>query len=47
MKILKSFDVQKISKAINFSAVDKTDVEKSVGNLNSSKVETFKNIPTN
>ena len=43
--------VKKISEAatitstFHFSSVDKADVEKSIGNLNSSKVGTSKNIP--
>ena len=35
-----------ITSVFHFSGVDKADVEKSLGNLNSSKVGTFKNIPT-
>ena len=35
-----------ITVTFHFSCVDKTDLEKSIGNLNSSKVGTFKNIPT-
>ena len=44
--------VKKVSKAVTtkstfyYLGVDKADVEKSVGNLNSSKVGNFKNIPT-
>ena len=44
--------VKKISKTVtitstfHFSGIDKADVGKSIGNLNSSKVETFKNFPT-
>ena len=34
-----------IAITFHFSCVDKIDLEKSVGNLNSSKVGTFKNIP--
>ena len=29
-----------------FSGVNKADIEKSIGNLNSAEAETFKNIPT-
>ena len=43
--------VKKISETItstfHFSDFDKADIEKSFGNLNSSKVGTFKNIPRN
>ena len=35
-----------ITSTFHFSDVDKADVEKSIGNLNSSKVGTFKNILT-
>ena len=35
-----------ITSNFHFSGVDKADVEKSIGNLISSKVGTFKNIPT-
>ena len=44
--------VKKISKTViitstfHFSGVDKADLERSIDNLNSSKVETFKSIPT-
>ena len=34
-----------ITSTFHFSEVDKADVEKSIGNLNSSKVGTFENIP--
>ena len=34
-----------IAITFHFSCVDKIDLQKSVGNLNSSKVGTFKNIP--
>ena len=40
-------DTVTITSIFHFSRVDKTDVEKSIGNLNSSKVGTFKSIPTN
>ena len=38
--------MKKITKTVtfHFSGVDKTDVEKSIGNLNYSKVGTFKSI---
>ena len=35
-----------ITSTFHFSGVDKADVEKSIGNLNFSKVGTFKKIPT-
>ena len=35
-----------IVSTFHFLGVDKADVEKSFGNLNSSKVETFISIPT-
>ena len=35
-----------VASTFHFSGVDKVDVEKSIGNLNSSKARTFKNIPT-
>ena len=35
-----------ITSTFKFSGLDEAGVEKSIGNLNSSKVETFKNIPT-
>ena len=35
-----------ITSTFHFSGNDKADVEKSIGNLNSSKVRTFKNIQT-
>ena len=35
-----------ITSTFHFSGIDKGEVEKSIGNLNSSKVGTFKNIPT-
>ena len=44
--------VKKICKTItitstcHFSGIDKAEVEKSIDNLSSSKVATFKNIPT-
>ena len=36
-----------IASTFHFSDFDKADIEKSFGNLNSSKVGTFKNIPRN
>lgn len=35
-----------ITSTFHFSGVDKTDVEKAISNLNSSRKETFKNILT-
>ena len=35
-----------VTSTFHFSDVDKIDVEKLIGNLNFSKVGTFKNIPT-
>ena len=35
-----------ITPTFHFSVVDKAYVEKSIGNLNSSKIGNFKNIPT-
>ena len=35
-----------VTSVVHFSGVDKADIEKSIGNLNSSKAGTFKNIPT-
>ena len=35
-----------ITSTFNFSGVDKADLGKSIGNLRSSRVGTFKNIPT-
>ena len=34
-----------ITSTFHFTGVDNTDLEKSIGNLNSSKVQTLKNIP--
>ena len=46
MKIIRSWKIYaKLSSTFHFSGVDKAEVETSIGNLNSSKVGTFENIP--
>ena len=39
-------ETMNITSTFYFPSVDKAEVEKSIGNLNSSKVRTFKSIPT-
>ena len=46
LSVEKISEIITVTSTFHFSGVDKADVEKSVSSLNSSKVGTFKNIPT-
>ena len=46
LSVEKISEIITVTSTFHFSGDDKAELEKSIGNLNSSKVGTFKNIPT-